>query len=331
MARRRSSSSSSAAAPAPSRPGLAVHAAGARAQELLKERARLIREVQKKQRQLEQVKERASQVAHESFTRMAPIVERQRALEAELVALFEELLVPGRLSVRARSQMARLRRSLELQGLLSPSSGFDDDESEGEPEREPDDDYGAEPPPRRGSGQARSPGAGNRPEVAGARQAGQERRSLRDIFRNLARAIHPDQARHEGERVRRTEVMKQVTRAYEDGDLARLIELENAWQSERSLAEGDSEARSRELERLNRELLDQLRDVTRELRDAKRDLRDASLSYPSEELFELASFELDELEAIRDAVRRFRDGKLSLSDLMRGPLPSPRRRARARR
>ncbi|HEY6081079.1 MAG TPA: hypothetical protein VIW29_19825 [Polyangiaceae bacterium] len=327
MARRRFSS---AADTAPALPGLAVHAAGARAAELLKERARLLREVQKKQRQVEQVKERASRVAHDSFVRMAPLVERQRALEAELVALFEELLAPGRLSVRARSQLGRLRRSLELQGLLSPSSDF---EGEGEGGGEGEGERGKGGAGERGKGSERgSRSAQARPDVAGARQVGQERRSLRDIFRNLARAIHPDQARQEDERARRTEVMKQVTRAYEDGDLARLIELEAAWQSERSLAEGgDPEMRCRELERLNRELLDQLRDVTRELRDAKRDLRDAALSHPSQELFELASFELDELEAIRDAVRRFRDGKLSLSDLMRGPLPSPRRRSRARR
>jgi hypothetical protein len=322
MARRRSSSAVGAVPGAgTAAPGLALHAAGARVQELLKERARLLREVQKKQRQLEQVRERASRVAHESFTRMAPLVERQQVLEAELVALFKELLEPGRSTARARSQLQRLRRSLELQGLLTPS--FEEDEGEGGHDDEGDLPPPPPPPPRSKPG---------RPEVPGASQVGQQRRSLRDIFRNLARAVHPDQARHEQERARRTEVMKQVTRAYEDGDLARLLELESAWQSERALSEGgDPEARCRELERLNRELLDQLRDVTRALRDAKSDLRDAADTHPPDELFELASLELDELEAIRDAVRRYRDGKLTLADLMRGPLPSPRRRSRARR
>lgn len=319
MARRRSSSAAGTAVPGPA---LAMHAAGARVQELLKERARLLREVQKKQRQLEQVKERASRVAHESFSRMAPLVERQQVLEAELVALFKELLAPGRATARARSQLQRLRRSLELQGLLTPS--FEDEEGAGAGDNRDAEHY-APPPPR----PRPKPG---RPEVAGASQVGQQRRSLRDIFRNLARAVHPDQARHEQERARRTEVMKQVTRAYEDGDLARLLELESAWQGERALSEGgDPEARCRELERLNRELLDQLRDVTRGLRDAKSDLREAADTHPPDELFELASLELDELEAMRDAVRRYRDGKLTLADLMRGPLPSPRRRSRARR
>jgi hypothetical protein len=314
MARRRSSSVAGSAAPAA---GLATHAAAARATELLKERARLLREVQKKQRQLQQVQLRTSRVAHESFVHMAPLVERQRALEAELLELFQELLAPGRSTARARAQLSRLRRSLELRGFITPSfeEGEDGEDGEGEEaHHEP-----SRPPPP-------SPKPG-RVEVAGARQVGQERRSLRDIFRSLARAIHPDQARHEQERARRTEVMKQVTRAYEDGDLARLIELESAWQSEQAPDDGgDPEARCRELERLNRELLDQLRDVTRALRDAKSELRDAALSHPSEELVELANLELDDLEAIALSVRRYRDGKLSLSDLMRGPLPSRRAR-----
>ena len=51
--------------------------------------------------------------------------------------------------------------------------------------------------------------------------------------------------------------MKEVTRAYEEGDLARLIEIESTWHGQQAPTEaGDSEARCRELERINRELLD---------------------------------------------------------------------------
>jgi hypothetical protein len=323
MARRRSSTGATAAATPPA--GLAAHAAQARAQELLKERARLLREVQKKQRQLEQVRLQASREAQEAFSKMAPIVERQRALAAQLEALFAELLAKGRLSARAHNQIARLRRSLELQGLLAESEQ-EDEESDDDPWSEAEPRGNEQAPPRRSS-QAKSHAAASQPEHPGARQVGQERRSLREIFRSLARAIHPDQARQDSERERRTEVMKQVTRAYEEGDLARLVELESAWQSQQSVADGgDPELRCRELERLNRELLDQLREVTRELRDAKRDLRDAALSHPPEELVELASLELDDVEGICELLRRFRDGKITLSDLTHGPLPRPRRR-----
>jgi hypothetical protein len=318
VARRRVSTRAHAA-PA----GIEKHAAGARADELLKERSRLLREVQKKQRQLEDVKQRALVISDEAVTRLAPIVERQHRLSARLEALFRELL-SRRLAPRARKEVGRLRRLFELEGLLEPSADASEDQP---PSSQPPPTEPWEAPPRH-AGRPPEPHPRPGPDVAGAPQAGQERRSLRDIFRNLARLVHPDQARQEGERQRRTELMKQVTRAYEDGDLARLIELEGVWGREQSLGEGsDPEARCVELARLNRELLDQLREVTRQLRDAKYALRDAVESHPPAALLELAMHELDDVEAIYELLLGFRDGKISLKDLSYGPVPRPHRRA----
>jgi len=52
---------------------------------------------------------------------------------------------------------------------------------------------------------------------------------MRDLFRRLATAIHPDKAQDADSQEERTEAMKEVTRAYRDGDLASLIELEKVW------------------------------------------------------------------------------------------------------
>jgi ketosteroid isomerase-like protein len=129
--------------------------------------------------------------------------------------------------------------------------------------------------------------------------------------------MHPDQARHEADREKRTQLMKEATRAYEEGDLARLLELETAWQNERAVAEtADSLARCRELERVNRELLKQVRELTRELRDAKREAREEARGLLPAELIEQATSELDALQQICDWVQRFRDGKLTLNELL---------------
>jgi hypothetical protein len=307
--------------------GLAQHAAAERAQGLLRERGRLLREAQKKQRQLDEVRQRADRDAQEAVGKMAPLLERNAQLVRNLSALFEELLARPKLSARARRLVLGIRGSLQLQGVLPGRA----DELELE-EQEPWHDPTATRRPHRDTARA-----SRAPEVAGARQVGQERRSLRELFRSLARAIHPDQARHEAERARRTEVMKEVTRAYEDGDLARLVELERTWQGEQTVVESaDSLTRCRELERLNHELLKQVRELTRRLRDAKQEAREASYGLPADELLEQASRELDGLEIVHDFLCRFRDGKLSLSELSQGPhaagfaTPAPsRRRARA--
>lgn len=300
-------------------PGLALHEAAARVQALLRERARLARDAQKKKLQLQQVQDRLSREAQQITGQMAPLVERHGLLVAELAALFSELLEPGRLPKRARAYVAQLRRSLQLQGVLAlvdePAEAAAADDAG---DAWGDEDAGGWSNPPRGRQGRPAPAA----EVAGARQVGQEKRSLRDIFRNLARAVHPDRAQHEAERAERTEVMKQVTRAYEDGDLARLIELESAWQTQ--LADpgaGDADARCRELERVNRELLDQIRQLTRQIRDTKREAQEAFGGSP-DELIASATEELDDIQALCELLRDFRDDRLTLAELKRRTSPS---------
>jgi hypothetical protein len=281
--------------------GLVLHEAAARAQLLLRERARLLRDVQRKKLQLAQVQEKATQGARDAVTRVAPLMQQHQRLRHELTGIFSELLVEGRLTARARREVARLRSDLQLRGVLPPLADDDD------PKRQVD-----EAPRRNGHtrGTARS-----EPRVTGAQQVGQTRRSLRELFRSLARAMHPDQARHETDRQERTQRMKEATRAYEDGDLARLLELESEWRNERAGAEaGDSLARCRELEGINRELLKQVRSLTRRLRDAKREARTQSRDLVPDELVEQATFELDALQQIHEYLQRLRDGKLKPSE-----------------
>lgn len=296
---------------------LSVHPGSEQTQQLLRERARLLREIQKKKLQLQRVLDQATRDAERAHSEMKPLVLRHAALVRELRQLFAELLQEGRLGRRDRKEVLRLRRLLELDGILDP---LDDDEPEPpwEPESEPE----SEPQPRRAPGR---PGVAP-PEVESAAPRGQQQRSIRELFRSLARAIHPDQARHEAERERRTEVMKQVTRAYEEGDLARLLELESAWLSELRLNAADPEQRAAELLRQNRELLAQVRELTREIRDAKAQARAASAGLPPEELLLQAESELDELAALCEYLRRIRDGFATFSDLSAATPPKKRRR-----
>jgi hypothetical protein len=317
-------------------PGLALHESVGRAELLHKERARLLRDVNKKKQRLEQERARAEQEAQTTVTRMAPLVERNARLVSELTALFAELLVQGRLSARAARAVLKVRRSRELGGILAPEAVPSGEVgATPDPGKEPREEPRSEPSRgRRAGAQAgrkRSPRGAARasqPELASARQPDPERRTLREVFRALARAVHPDQARRDTERERRTELMKEVTRAYDAGDLARLIELESAWRSEQvSTVDGDAEARCRELSRVNRELLNQVRRLTRELRDLKSQARETSRG-PVERVVARAARQLDELSAMRDFVLGFRDGKLSLAELENASRERPGARGR---
>jgi len=253
---------------------------------------------------------------------LAPVVAACRKLNDEIVALFDELLAPGRLSRRAQKQVARLYGMLEEDGVIAPplrASRAASDEGDGEDEDdfdfdEPDDD--ARPPRHAGGVTASRPDAGKGPIA-----------TIRAVYRRLAHALHPDKVVDEGERARRTEIMKDVTRAYGDGDLARLLDLERAWAAagEPTEAADDVALRCAAIERTNAELRAQLRGLDRELADLRGSPHGDLVRHrraggnPISELAADAQDQRATLEGIRDHVIAFRDGKLALADFLRGP------------
>lgn len=63
-------------------------------------------------------------------------------------------------------------------------------------------------------------------EAREAAQAQAATLSVREIYRKLASALHPDRETDATERARKTELMQQVNQAYEKSDLLRLLELQ---------------------------------------------------------------------------------------------------------
>lgn len=54
--------------------------------------------------------------------------------------------------------------------------------------------------------------------------------SLKKLYREVAKSVHPDLANDEEERVRRQQLMAEANRAYEEGDEARLEEILRDWE-----------------------------------------------------------------------------------------------------
>jgi hypothetical protein len=64
------------------------------------------------------------------------------------------------------------------------------------------------------------------PQARRLADAAQVKKSLQEIYRKLASALHPDRASDEGERLRRTGLMQRANVAYEARDLLQLLELQ---------------------------------------------------------------------------------------------------------
>jgi hypothetical protein len=156
---------------------------------------------------------------------------------------------------------------------------------------------------------------------------------LRSLFRKLAVALHPDKVQDAKERETLTAVMKEVTRAYESRDVARLVDNERAWLAQAPVhdREVDIARRITELLSANKELRRQLRALTAELKELKQSVpglsaprRRGKASGPRSEVDELidrAEREVGELRQLRDFAQRFSDGQMSVTEFLLGPEP----------
>jgi polyhydroxyalkanoate synthesis regulator phasin len=91
--------------------------------------------------------------------------------------------------------------------------------------------------------------------------------NLRQLYRRLARLIHPDLAFDEVNRAHRESVMRLANMAFEAGDEEQLQRLMNAWsEPERDQGVSDIQAVRGEIERLKQEV----EDLTKQLRELER-------------------------------------------------------------
>jgi DnaJ-domain-containing protein 1 len=63
--------------------------------------------------------------------------------------------------------------------------------------------------------------------------------NLKQLYRQIAKKVHPDLATDDAERIRRQDLMAAVNQAYEDGDEERLLEILHQWESSPQTVQGN--------------------------------------------------------------------------------------------
>jgi len=335
MKRRRAQAASGGQSRAPAQTELSLAAPPERLLALLRVHDRLMRAVAARKKSLSALTAKIEDVARR-MTEAWPIADECRHLDEEIHALFAELLARKRQPRETRQLVSALHHMLQEAGVLSPrptrgrtgeAADFSDRHETpfADASRDAEAAAGAEAPFGAGGYSAR------RPTNEPANQ------SVRGLFRDLAMALHPDKVPDEAEKARRTEVMKELSRAYEEGDLARLLELKRIWLSAGQVAaasEDEVARRCATLAQTNAALCRQLKDLDAELRELRRspparmlkDLRkakDPTGQDPVAVMIAQAKEERDRAVALRDFVSAYRDGRISLDELIKGP-PSMR-------
>ena len=307
--------------------GLRLQQRPERLASLLREHQQLLAKIRQKKRELQKLAERLQTTFAEASRRISPLLAEIERLDGELHALFAALLARKRQPRGVTATVRRIYISLQDGGVLSPAA----------PAPTYDRNPGGSAGPWESSAAEAEPDAGYSAPRPGARE-GSVGQSLRGLFHRLAAAVHPDRAQSEDEKEkeRRTEAMKELTRAYQDGDLARLLELERIWlvAGELPAARDELDERCATLGRTNAGLRSQLDQIKVELKALRRSPQavllsdlERSVRLRGEDQLASAIQEAqehgDHLRELLAFIGKFRDGEIDLDELLAGP-PSAR-------
>ncbi|NER20046.1 MAG: J domain-containing protein [Symploca sp. SIO1C2] len=309
---------------------LALPSSYRRLEALKKDQQWLLKQTKRKRTELNNFVEQMRSLATEIFKQGNPHLKNLTALDQEIHSLFEEIFRTRKFGKKAKKTIEGIYRSLQLGGIISPKFNnqageteldelFENQEPEpnfnfkSEENSEPDTEERQEFPPQ---------------QVAKT----QESRKIRQTFLRLAEIFHPDKVMDSENHLRHTEIMKEINRAYQDGDLARLLEIEQQHQAGESIANETEDEITRSCNRLEQEnqfLKNQYENLKRELRLVKKtpegvmvsDYRKAKREGidPIAEMMEQMESELHGIEQLRDFIRDFRDKKVTIKEFITGP------------
>ena len=294
---------------------------------LEKEHQSLLKQIKKKRTELNNFVEKMRSLATEVFHRVSPNMKTMAELDAEIHALFAEILNTRKMGKQTQKNIQSLYRSLQMGGIISykPIEEEDDDDEELD-ELFEDNDSQENHQRRRQFWEAEQDSES--PTVART----DESRKIRQTFLRLAEIFHPDKVKDNETQMTHTEIMKEINKAYQDGDLARLLEIERKYEVGETIdnnSEDDLSRRCKNIEQHNQILKNQYEKLKQELRLAKNtpegsmvaDYKKAAKQGIDciELMLETIQSQTKIVAEIRDFVQDFKDKKITIKEFLAGP------------
>lgn len=301
---------------------------------LEKEHQSLLKQIKRKRTELNNFVEQMRSLATEIFHKATPNFQRMAELDKEIHALFDEILTKRKFGKQTKHNIEKVYRNLQFAGVISFQVNHPDEDTE-DPELDelfenfrPQEDSDQESNKyRQQYWEARQ----NLESPSAART--NESKKIRQTFLKLAEIFHPDKVKDQETLQNHTEIMKEINRAYQEGDLARLLEIERQHQLGESIdsnSEDDLTRQCKTLEQQNEILTTQYENLKRELRSAKNtpegamvaDARKASkqgVDYVNV-MVETMEQQINIVSQIRDFVLSFRNQKMTIKEFLNGPV-----------
>jgi predicted nuclease with TOPRIM domain len=310
---------------APNLDGLAPSDLRLRLEALERDNEKLIKQIEKKRTELNNLLDRIREIGVEVSQRSAPILQQLLELDEKIHAVFAEIFNGRKLGKESRKNIEKIYYTLQMSGLISPSNlpGEDDDEDE---DIDDEDDWNAEDFFGRGG---RSPFSD---EVESPQLDRDELKKIRQIFLRLADVFHPDKTLDEHDREYRTEVMKEINQAYQAGDLAKLLAIEKQHQMGEIIDrdnEDDLTRRCAQVERENEFLTSQFANLKQEIRQTKSTPEGSIVAEykkltkkgvdPIGEMVAETESQIQIVADVHQFATDFRDKKMTIKEFMKGP------------
>ncbi len=298
-----------------------------RLQFLEKEHQSLLKQIKRKRTELNNFVEQTRTFATEIFHQASPSFQKMAELDQEIHALFDEIFTTRKFGKQTLKNIEAVYLNLQLTGIISLKPGrkqFDTDPDELFDNTE---DFSGES----AEGRHQHWQAQDSVESQSVGRT-EDKRKIRETFLRLAEIFHPDKVKDSETQKYHTEIMKSINKAYQEGDLAKLLEIERIQQVGEVIdnnSEDDLTRKCRTLEQQNQILLTQYENLKRELRLTKNtpegtmvsDSRKAAKKGIDSMALMLNTIEsqIDVVSQIRDFVKGFREQKITIKEFLGGP------------
>lgn len=309
---------------------LALSSYHIRLETLDKEHQWLLKQIKRKRTELNNFVEQMRSVATEIFHRCSPSFQKLIDIDREIHTLFDEIFSTRKFGKQTKKDVEGIYHSLQLAGIISPKIEQEDEdteldelfevnEQENDASQENTDRYQQQRETRQDI---------ESPTVS----KNDSSRKIRQTFLRLAEIFHPDKVTDGETQMRHTEIMKEINKAYQEGDFARLLEIERQHQVGENIDINNEDDLTRKIIRLEQEnefLKNQYETLKRELRLVKNtpegemvsDCRKAAKQGidPMEQMLKEVETQIQVISSIRDFVRDFREQKITIKEFLRGP------------
>ncbi|BBD62863.1 heat shock protein DnaJ domain-containing protein (plasmid) [Nostoc sp. HK-01] len=327
MPRRTATSSS----PSTVATGLALSELHLRLEYLEKQHQSILKQIKRKRTELNNFVEKARSLATEVVHQTTSSFQKMAQLDQEIHALFETIFTTRKFGKQTLKKIQAVYRQLQFAGIISikhdtSQSGAESNEEFSHTE-EDFSTQSAQDTYQHQQWQAQettSFGAGARTET---------QQKIRSTFLRLAEIFHPDKAPDSETQKYHTEIMQEINKAYQEGDLARLLEIESCQQVGEVVDlnnEDDLTRKCRHLEQQNQILQAQYENLKQELRLAKNTPEGEMVSSSRKAakqgidavagMVEAIESQIQAVSQIRNFVKDFQQQKLTIQEFLAGPV-----------